>query len=67
MPEYKYQTLHSHLLQDKKIAVRDSDQNVNMFLQDITLTCWLTLSLCFYSAFTIILFFDEEIYRLINL
>ncbi len=47
MPKYKYQTLHSHLLQDKKIAVRDCDQNVNMFLQDITLTCLLTLSLCF--------------------
>ncbi len=67
MPKYKYQTLHNRLLQDKEIAVRDCDQNVNMFLQDITLTCWLTLRLCFYSAFTIILFFDEEMYRPINL
>ncbi len=67
MPKYKYQTLHCRLLQDKEIAVRDCDQNVSMFLQDITLTCWLKLSLCFYSVFTIILFFDEEIYRPINL
>ncbi len=67
MPKYKYQTLHNRLLQDKEIAVRDCDQNVNMFLQDITLTCWLKLSLCFYAVFTIILFFDEEIYRPINL
>ncbi len=38
-------------LQDKEMTVRpDCDQSERVFLQNIPLTCWLTLSLCFYSS-----------------
>ncbi len=44
--EYKYETLHKRLLQDKEMTVRhDCDQSECVFLQNIPLTCWLTLSL----------------------
>ncbi len=34
--EYKYQTLHSHLLKDKEMTVRyDCDQTEHVFLQNI--------------------------------
>ncbi len=47
------------LLLDKEITVRDCDQK--SLCSCITLTCWLTLSLCLYSIFIIIIIFDEEI------
>ncbi len=35
----------------------DCDQSQCVFLQKITLTCWLTLSLCFYSSLLSVLLF----------
>ncbi len=57
--EYKYQTLHSRLLQDKEMTVRrDCDQS-----QQITLTCWLTLSLFVFvfAISIIILIFNRDL------
>ncbi len=40
------ETLHNRLLQDKEMTVRhDCDQSEHVFLKNIPLTCWLTLSL----------------------
>ncbi len=36
---------------------RDCDQSQCVFLQTITLTCWLTLTLCFYSSLLSLLLF----------
>ncbi len=43
LSEYKYETLHNSLLQDKEITVRhDCDQSESVFL-----TCWLTQFIIF--------------------
>ncbi len=44
------------LLQDNKMT-HDCDQSQRIFLQKILLTCWLTLSLYFYSSLLSILLF----------
>ncbi len=60
LSEYKYETLHNLLLQDKEMTVRhDCDQSECVFLQNITLACWLSLSLCFYSSLLLFKFSIE--------
>ncbi len=52
------ETLHRRLLQDKEMTVRhDCDQSEHVFLKNITLTCWLTLSLCFYSSLSLLAYY----------
>ncbi len=40
---------------------RDCDQSQRVFLQNITLTGWLTLSLCFYSSLLLFLIFNRDL------